>query len=89
MISSSDGLGVRKPDPRFFAGLVELAGCAPGEGAYVGDRADNDVLLAAVAGLVAIHLRRGRWGRLQPAPLEAALALDDLASLPQALASLA
>ena len=39
--------------------------------------------------LVAVHIRRGPWGRLQPTPPEAALGLDDLASLPQALASLA
>jgi FMN phosphatase YigB (HAD superfamily) len=73
---------------RFFERVVELAGCAPGEVAYVGDRDDNDVLPAAAAGLVAVHVRRGPWGLLQPSPAEAALVLDDLASLPQALASL-
>lgn len=89
VISSSGSLGVSKPDPRFFACVVELAGCSPGEVAYVGDRVDNDVLPAAAAGLVAIHVRRGPWGRLQRTPPEAVLGLDDLASLPEALASLA
>ena len=65
VVSSSASLGVRKPDPRFFARIVELVGCAPDEVAYVGDRVDNDVLPAAAAGLVAIHVRRGPWGRLQ------------------------
>jgi HAD superfamily hydrolase (TIGR01549 family) len=88
VISSSASLGARKPDPRFFELVVELAGCAPGEVAYVGDRVDNDVLPAAAAGLVAIHVRRGPWGRLQSTPPEAALAIDDLASLPESLASL-
>jgi FMN phosphatase YigB (HAD superfamily) len=88
VISSSASLGVRKPDPRFFALVVELAGCRPDETAYVGDRVDNDVLPAAAAGLIAIHVRRGPWGRLQPTPREAALGIDDLASLPDALASL-
>ena len=88
VISSSASLGVRKPDQRFFARVVELAGCRPDETAYVGDRVDNDILPAAAAGLVAVHVRRGPWGRLQPTPPEAALGLDDLASLPQALASL-
>ena len=88
VITSSASLGVRKPDPRFFARLVELAGCKPAEVAYVGDRADNDVLPAARAGLVAVHIRRGPWGRLQPTPPEAAFGFDNLASLPQALASL-
>ena len=88
MISSSDTLGVRKPDLRFFDHIVELAGCLPGEVAYVGDRVDNDVLPALAAGLVAIHVRRGPWGRLQRTPPAATLGVDDLTSLPQALASL-
>ena len=75
--------------PRSSTQVVELMGCAPGEVAYVGDRVDNDVLPAAAAGLVAVHVRRGPWGRLQATPPEAALGLDDLASLPEALASLA
>ena len=88
VISSSASLGVRKPDPRFFEQVVELAGCAHSEVAYVGARGDNDVLPAAAAGLVAVHVRRGPWGRLQQTPPEAALGIDDVASLPQALASL-
>jgi HAD superfamily hydrolase (TIGR01509 family) len=89
VISSSASLGARKPDPAFFERVASLMGHAPGELAYVGDRVDNDVVPAAAAGMVAIHIRRGPWGRLQRTPPEAALALDDLASLPDALASLA
>jgi HAD superfamily hydrolase (TIGR01549 family) len=88
VISSSASLGVRKPSLAFFERVVELMGFAAAEIAYVGDRVDNDVLPAAAAGLVAIHIRRGPWGRLQRTPPEAALVLDDLASLPEALASL-
>ena len=88
VISSSDSLGVRKPDLGFFRRVVELAGCAPAEVAYVGDRVDNDVLPAAAAGLAAIHVRRGPWGRLQRTPPEATIGTDDLNSLPEALASL-
>jgi HAD superfamily hydrolase (TIGR01549 family) len=88
VVSSSASLGVRKPDPEFFARVVQLMGCAADEVAYVGDRVDNDVLPAAAAGLVAIHVRRGPWGRLQPTPPEAAVGLDSLADLPDALASL-
>ena len=88
VITSSASLGVQKPEPAFFGRLVELAGAEAHEVAYVGDRVDNDVLPAAAAGLVAVHVRRGPWGRLQRTPPEAALGLDDLASLPQALASL-
>ena len=88
VISSSASLGVRKPDLAFFGCVVELMGCDASEVAYVGDRVDNDVLPAAAAGLVAVHVRRGPWGRLQRTPPEAALGLDDLGSLPDALASL-
>lgn len=88
VVSSSGSLGVRKPDPRFFERVVELAGAAPAEVAYVGDRVDNDVVPAAAAGLVAIHVRRGPWGCLQRTPPEAALGIDALAELPAALASL-
>jgi FMN phosphatase YigB (HAD superfamily) len=88
IVTSSASLGVRKPDPQFFTRLVELAGCDPPEAVYVGDRVDNDVLPAAAAGLVAVHVRRGPWGRLQRTPPEAALGVDDLSSLPDALASL-
>jgi FMN phosphatase YigB (HAD superfamily) len=89
VVASSATLGVRKPDPVFFERIVELASCEPHEVAYVGDRVDNDVLPAARAGLVAIHVCRGPWGTLQPSPPEAALVVDDLASLPEALASFA
>jgi HAD superfamily hydrolase (TIGR01662 family) len=88
VIASSASLGVRKPDTAFFERVAELMGCAAPQVAYVGDRVDNDVLPAARAGLVAVHVRRGPWGRLQPTPPEATLGLDDLASLPEALASL-
>jgi HAD superfamily hydrolase (TIGR01662 family) len=88
VISSSASLGVRKPDPRFFGRIVELAGCRADEVAYVGDRVDNDVLPALGAGLRAIHIRRGPWGFLQSAPASVP-SLDSLAELPAALASLA
>jgi HAD superfamily hydrolase (TIGR01662 family) len=88
VIASSASLGSRKPDPAFFEKVVALVECRATDVAYVGDRVDNDVLPAAAAGLVAVHVRRGPWGRLQPTPPEARLGLDDLASLPDALASL-
>ncbi|HET9242733.1 MAG TPA: HAD family hydrolase, partial [Gaiella sp.] len=76
----------RKPDPSFFERLVALSGAAAHEVAYVGDRADNDVLPALAAGMVAVHLRRGPWGMLQETP-SGALAIRSLAELPGALAS--
>ena len=86
VVTGSASLGVRKPDPAFFRRLVDLCGLTSGEVAYVGDRADNDVRPALGAGLVAVHVRRGPWGFLQPTP-DGAIAIDSLAELPAALAS--
>jgi HAD superfamily hydrolase (TIGR01509 family) len=88
VVTGSSSLGVRKPDPAFFERLVEIAGASPAEVAYVGDRADNDAGPALAAGLVSVHLRRGPWGRLQATP-PGAIAIDSLAELPGALASVA
>ena len=81
LITSSARLGVKKPDVRFFEHLVDLAVAAPGEVAYVGDRADNDAAPALAAGLVAFHLRRGPWGLLQETPA-GAVPIVSLAELP-------
>ena len=86
VIGSSASWGVRKPDPAFFARMLAEAGCAAHELAYVGDRVDNDVVPALAAGFVAVHVRRGPWGRLQRAPRDA-LVIDSLSQLPDALAS--
>ena len=87
-VTGSASLGVRKPERAFFERLVDIAGAAASEVAYVGDRADNDATPALAAGLVAFHLRRGPWGRLQATP-EGAIAIESLAELPGALASVA
>jgi len=89
LVTSSVGLGVRKPAPEFFERLVGLATFGAGECAYVGDRVDFDVRPAKAAGLVAIHLRRGPWGRLQRGSEEADMRVESLAELPTALRSLA
>jgi HAD superfamily hydrolase (TIGR01509 family) len=88
LVVSSVSLGARKPDPAFFSALVERLRLEPSEVAYVGDRVDNDVVPAAMAGLVAVHLRRGPWGLLQEPSEQAQLVVDSLAELPAALASL-
>jgi FMN phosphatase YigB (HAD superfamily) len=89
VVSSSASIGVRKPDRRFFEEVVRLAEVThPGKVAYVGDRVDNDVLPALEAGLAAVHVRRGPWGRLQRPP-GTVPSIESLAELPRALASLA
>ena len=89
-IFTSEGWGVEKPDPDFFRRLAHAAGIPPSDVAYVGDRVDNDVVPAADAGMVAVFLRRGPWGRLQaewPEAARAAVRIDSLDQLPAALAA--
>ena len=78
----------QKPDPRFFARVVELAGCAPAEVAYVGDRVDNDVLPGRGGGARRRPRPARAVGEAAATPPEAAFGVDDLAALPDALASL-
>jgi HAD superfamily hydrolase (TIGR01549 family) len=65
---------VEKPDPAFYRKLAEVAGVAPEELLYVGDRLDNDVLPAARAGLRTALIRRGPWGYIHAERPEARLA---------------
>jgi HAD superfamily hydrolase (TIGR01549 family) len=91
LVASSDTLGVQKPDLRFFARIAAELDLPPAEIAYVGDRLDNDVRPAAAAGMVAVFIRRGAWAWIQAPtddPPEAALTVNSLAELPEALARL-
>ena len=89
-IATSAGWGVSKPDPAFFARVAEAAGVPADAIAYVGDRVDNDVLPARAAGMLAVHVRRGPWGWMhaeKPDAAQAHLRVDDLTTLPDALAA--
>jgi len=84
VLGSSESWGVAKPDPAFFARLVQALDAAPEKIAYVGDRVDNDIAPALAAGLVGVHVRRGPWGYLHEPPLEA-IRIASLDELPDAL----
>lgn len=95
LITTSDTWGVAKPDPRFFAKVVEVCqdlrpGLTPQRICYVGDRLDNDLRPAWQAGLRTAHIRRGPWGRLGAAHAELVsksdFRIDSLAELPDLLA---
>ena len=91
VVASSASWGVEKPSPAFFARIVAETGLDASEIAYVGDRVDNDVVPAADAGMVAVHLRRGPWGHLQadwPEVARAAIRIEGLEELVPALARL-
>ena len=87
-IRNSAELGVEKRDPGFFAAAADLAGVAPEQIAYVGDRTDNDVLPAADSEMRPVLIRRGPWGHLHARRPEAARAtiIDSLLELPELLA---
>jgi HAD superfamily hydrolase (TIGR01549 family) len=87
---TSEELGAEKPDPAFFAAVLDRLGLTRDEAArvlYVGDRVDNDVLPAIEAGMATCWLRRGPWGQLHDLPDDVApdLVLDGLGELPQLL----
>ena len=82
-VGSSERWGVRKPDPGFFARVVEAAGVPAEQIAYVGDRVDNDVLPSLAAGLTAIHVRRGAHAHVEPP--QGVPTIRSLAELPEVL----
>jgi FMN phosphatase YigB (HAD superfamily) len=85
VVATSAGWGVSKPAPEFFERIVETAARPAEEIAYVGDRVDNDVEPALAAGMVAVHIRRGPWGYLQPGRERAHVCIDSLDELAGAL----
>jgi HAD superfamily hydrolase (TIGR01549 family) len=95
LVTTSDTWGVAKPDPRFFAKVIEVCRglrpeAAPERICYVGDRLDNDLRPAWEAGLRTAHVRRGPWGVLHAADgdvvAKADFKLDRLTDLPALLA---
>jgi HAD superfamily hydrolase (TIGR01549 family) len=91
VIASSTTMGAEKPSPRFFAKLQEAANVPMSSIAYVGDRLDNDILPAREAGMMAIFVERGPWGRAharRPEIASASLVVTSLLQIPDALKTL-
>ncbi|WP_435109257.1 HAD family hydrolase [Nocardiopsis synnemataformans] len=88
-VATSGEWGVAKPDPDFFARVVDMAPGRPEEIVYVGDHRDNDVVPACAAGLRTALIRRGPWGYLwaeDPVVREQAdWVIDSLNQLPDLL----
>ncbi len=57
---------VPKPEPAFFARVLELLQVAPSQAVMVGDRQDNDIAPAKRSGLKAVRLRRGLHKEQRP-----------------------
>ena len=82
-VGSSERWGVEKPDPGFFARVLEETGAPAEEVLYVGDRVDNDVLPARAAGLQTIRIRRGAHARIESP--EGIVTIGSLSELPEAI----
>jgi HAD superfamily hydrolase (TIGR01662 family) len=76
LVVTSGEWGVAKPQPAFFARVLEAAQAAPRETVYVGDHPANDVYPAKSAGLRVAHIRRGPWGHLWADDPDVAAAVD-------------
>lgn len=87
-VGVSEEWGVTKPEPAFFTRVAREAECSASEVAYVGDRLDHDVAPARAAGMTAVLVGRGPWGRIhasRPEAAEADAVVDSLDELPGVL----
>src|SRR2546425_7234298 len=74
-VTTSEAVGVGKPNPRIFRAAVAKVGCAPEEAVLVGDSRTRDVAGAKAGGVFALHLHR--TGDPDPAADFAARTLDE------------
>ncbi len=89
VIGTSDGWGVEKPSTAFFDRVIAEAGGDPASVLYVGDRLDNDVRPAQLAGVHTALIRRGPWGYVLVDPGvsgQCLFQIDSLAELPALVA---
>ena len=66
----SSTLGIRKPDPRFYAAVAEAAACPPANILFVGDNPETDAVGPHAYGMAAVHVTSGP----RPVGLPAAIA---------------
>jgi len=64
-LTTSEAVGVGKPNPRIFRAALEAAACAPRRAIVVGDSRTRDVAGAKAAGMLALFLHRA--GERDPA----------------------
>jgi HAD superfamily hydrolase (TIGR01549 family) len=90
MIATSDDWKASKPEESFFRALLREAPFRADEIVYVGDRLDNDLRPAKMAGLRTAFIRRGPWGyiweRHPDLPRWADWRMTSLAELPALVA---
>ncbi|KPJ54069.1 hypothetical protein AMJ39_02080 [candidate division TA06 bacterium DG_24] len=77
-ITTSEAVGVGKPNPKIFLAALEQAGCSGGEAVYVGDSREKDMMGAKAVGMMTIWLGSGECP-------EADHQIDDIGSVPSIL----
>jgi len=83
----SDSVGYAKPDRRIFEHACNLAGVAPREAVFVGDRLDVDIAGAKSAGMRAVWFNH--WGgSLDGSAIDPDAVIERFSELPNALAGL-
>ena len=82
-VTTSEAVGVGKPNPRIFQAALKRAGCAPGEAVLVGDSRTRDVAGARAVGMIGLHLHR--TGEPDPAADFAARTLTEAGDVLQGL----
>jgi len=81
----SGELGMGKPEPAVFVGLLDGLGADPAESVMVGDSWERDVLGGLGAGMAAVWIADGRP---VPEQLDRVVAVDSVLELPAALEQL-
>jgi HAD superfamily hydrolase (TIGR01662 family) len=81
VIATSAQWGVSKPEPGFFVEVLKATGVMPAEIAYVGDRLDNDVEPARVAGMHPVFIPRGLWGEVHDSRVQGCTRITALTEL--------
>ncbi|MER5632336.1 HAD family hydrolase [Streptomyces nitrosporeus] len=62
LVATSGEWGVSKPEPAFYARVLEVSGAAAEDTLYVGDHPADDLFPARSSGLRTAHIRRGAYG---------------------------
>ncbi len=86
-VRSSAIWGIEKPSQAFFKKVTAETSLSPEQILYVGDRLDNDVLPAKLAGMRTVFLRRGPWGYIHAQCEETARADARIDSLDELIAN--
>lgn len=75
----SSALGIRKPDPRFYAAVTEAAGCPPENVLFVGDNPETDAVGPEEFGMSAVLVGSGLRPEGLPAGITTISHLRELA----------